>query len=82
MSGESKCVIAMSRPGLLSRFAGDETDRRYSERARTLRLPFVRLYGVILMVVALAYSIVNPMFLAPTDNAQLAILLGLALLAC
>ena len=75
-------AIAISRPGLFSRFADDETERRYSERARTLRLPFVRLYGVIFMVVALAYSIVNPMFLAPTDNAQLAILLGFALLAC
>lgn len=72
----------MSRPGLFSRFADDETERRYCERARTLRLPFVRLYGVIFMVVALAYSIFNPMFLAPTDNAQLAILLGLALLVC
>ncbi|GEO01391.1 hypothetical protein NSE01_32230 [Novosphingobium sediminis] len=82
MGDESKSAIAMSRPGLFSRFADDATERRYSERARTLRLPFVRLYGVIFMVVALAYSIVNPMFLAPTDNAQLAILLGLALLAC
>lgn len=82
MSVASKSAIAMSRPGLFSRFADDETERRYSERARTLRLPFVRLYGVIFMVVALAYSIVNPMFLAPTDNAQLAILLGFALLAC
>ncbi len=82
MGHESKSAIAMSRPGLFSRFADDVTERRYSERARTLRLPFVRLYGVIFMVVALAYSIVNPMFLAPTDNAQLAILLGLALLAC
>jgi class 3 adenylate cyclase len=74
--------IEMSRPGLFSRFADNETEARYSLRARTLRRPFVRLYGVIFMVVALAYSIVNPMFLAPTDNAQLAILLGLALLAC
>ena len=47
-------AIAISRPGLFSRFADDETERRYSERARTLRLPFVRLYGVIFMVVALA----------------------------
>ncbi|WP_421854719.1 adenylate/guanylate cyclase domain-containing protein [Novosphingobium sp.] len=82
MSVEAKSAIAMSRPGLFSRFADDETERRYSERARTLRLPFVRLYGVIFMVVALAYSIVNPMFLAPTDNAQLAIFLGFALLVC
>jgi class 3 adenylate cyclase len=75
-------AIDMSRPGLFSRFADSETEKRYSLRARTLRLPFVRLYGVIFMVVALAYSIVNPMFLAPADNADLAILLGLALLAC
>jgi len=75
-------AIEMSRPGLFSRFADDETERRYSLRARTLRRPFVRLYGVIFMVVALAYSIIDPMFLAPTDNAQLAIFLGLALLAC
>lgn len=82
MADESRSAIAMSRPGLFSRFADDETERRYSERARTLRLPFVRVYGVIFMVVALSYSIINPMFLAPTDNAQLAILLGLALLVC
>lgn len=82
MPDQKGSAIAMSRPGLFSRFADDETERRYSERARTLRLPFVRLYGVIFMVIALAYSIINPIFLAPTDNAQLAILLGLALLAC
>lgn len=72
----------MSEPGLFSSFADDKTETRYSLRARTLRRPFVRLYGVIFMVVALTYSIINPMFLAPTDNAQLAILLGLSLLTC
>lgn len=82
MPDQKGSAIAMSRPGLFSRFADDETERRYSERARTLRLPFVRLYGVIFMVIALAYSIINPMFLAPTDNAQLAILLGITLLVC
>lgn len=75
-------AIDMSQPGLFSRFADDATEARYALRARTLRRPFVRLYGVIFMVVALAYSIINPMFMAATDNAQLAILLGLALLAC
>lgn len=82
MPDDKGSAMAMSRPGLFSRFADDQTERRYSERARTLRLPFVRLYGVIFMVIALAYSIINPMFLAPVDNAQLAILLGIALLAC
>ena len=75
-------AIAISRPGLFSRFADDETERRYSERARTLRLPFVRLYGVIFMIVALAYTIIDPIFLTSTDNAALAIFLGLALLVC
>lgn len=82
MGQASSSAIAISRPGLFSRFADDETEHRYIERARTLRLPFVRLYGVIFMVVALAYSIVNPMYLRPEDNAQLAILLGFALLTC
>jgi len=75
-------AITMSQPGVFSRFADDNTERRYSERARTLRLPFVRLYGVIFMVIALAYSIVNPMFLTSAENAQLAIFLGLSLVVC
>jgi class 3 adenylate cyclase len=75
-------AIDMSRPGLFSRFADDETEARYSRRARTLRLPFVRLYGVIFMIVALAYTIIDPIFLAPADNAELAIFLGVALLVC
>jgi len=82
MGNARMSAIEISRPGLFSRFADDATELRYSLRARTLRRPFVRLYGVIFMIMALAYSIINPMFLAPTDNAQLAILLGLALLAC
>lgn len=79
---ERGSAIAMSQPGLFSRFADDETESRYTVRARTLRLPFVRLYGVIFMVIALGYSIVNPMFMASADNAELAIMLGLALLTC
>jgi len=81
-SSEKDSAIAMSQPGLFSRFADRETERRYSERARTLRLPFVRLYGVIFMVVALTYSIINPIFLPSIENAQLAILLGVALIVC
>jgi uncharacterized surface protein with fasciclin (FAS1) repeats len=78
----SMFAIDLMRPGVFSRFADDETEARYSRRARTLRLPFVRLYGVIFMIVALAYTIINPMFLASADNAELAIFLGLALLVC
>ena len=82
MGEVAKGAITMSQPGVFSRFADDQTERRYSERARTLRLPFVRLYGVIFMVIALAYSIVNPMFLTSAENAQLAIFLGLSLVVC
>lgn len=75
-------AIEMMKPGLFSRFADSETEQRYSQRARTLRLPFVRLYGVIFMVVVLAYTIINPVFLSAVDNSELAIFLGLALFVC
>lgn len=70
------------QPGVFSRFADDGTEARYNETARTLRVPFVRLYCVLFMVVALAYSAVNPAFVSPTENAHLALLLGLTLLGC
>ena len=41
------------QPGVFSRFADDETEARYNETARILRLPFVRLYCVIFIVAAL-----------------------------
>jgi class 3 adenylate cyclase len=65
---------------VFSRFADDATEARYHEKARTLRLPFVRLYGVIFMLVALAYTIVNPLFAEPEESARLALLLGVTLL--
>jgi class 3 adenylate cyclase len=68
------------RPGVFSRFGDTATEARYHEKARTLRLPFVRLYGVIFMLVALAYSIINPLFVEPEEAARLALLLGITLL--
>lgn len=64
------------QPGVFSRFADDETEARYNETARILRLPFVRLYCVIFIVAALAYSVVNPIMVSPEQNTQLALLLG------
>ena len=68
------------QPGVFSRFADDGTEARYTETARTLRLPFVRLYCVVFMAVALAYSVVNPMLVSPAENTRLAVLLGGVLL--
>lgn len=62
------------------RFADPATETRFQQTARGLRLPFVRLYGVLFMLVALAYSIVNPLFVDPVRNSQLAMLLGFVLL--
>lgn len=72
----------MEQPGVFSSFGDRATEARYNETARTLRTPFVRIYGAIFMVVALAYSIVNPVYLPSGENAVLAVLLGSALLVC
>lgn len=66
----------------IGRFDDPAVERRYQETARWYRLPFVRLYGVMLMVVGLAYTIVNPLFVSPDDMAKLAILFGFMLLTC
>lgn len=58
------------------RFADPTVEARFQETARTLRLPFVRIYGVLFMLVALAYSIANPLFVSPADTAKLAVLFG------
>ncbi len=62
------------------RFDDAATETRYQLAARRYRLPFVRVYGVLFMLVALAYSIANPLLLEPGANARTAVLLGLALL--
>ena len=64
------------QPGVFSVFADEATEARYSETARALRLPFVRMYCVIFVVVALAYSIVDPMLVTPGENMRLAAYLG------
>lgn len=64
------------QPGVFSRFKDSETEARYNETARVLRLPFVRLYCVIFIIAALAYSIVNPIMVSPAQNTKLALLLG------
>ena len=63
-----------------SRFADPAVEARFQRTARTLRLPFVRVYGVLFMLVALAYTIANPLFVHPYDTARLAILFGCTLL--
>ena len=68
------------QPGVFSRFASDGTEARYNETARRLRLPFVRLYCTIFMVAVLSYLIVNPNLVSQTQNARLAVYLGLGLL--
>ncbi|HMO74240.1 MAG TPA: adenylate/guanylate cyclase domain-containing protein [Sphingopyxis sp.] len=62
------------------KFADPAVEARFHETARRLRLPFVRVYGVLFMLVALAYSIANPLFLHAHDSARVAVLLGAALL--
>lgn len=61
-------------------FSDPAVEARFQEAARTLRLPFVRIYGVLFMLVSLAYSIANPMLINAADTAQLAILDSFVLL--
>jgi class 3 adenylate cyclase len=72
-------VAQQKQPGVFSRFA-DATEARYTVSARTLRLPFVRLYGMIFMLAALAYLIANPNLVSQAENARLAVYLGVSLL--
>jgi len=68
------------KPTQQGQFADPEVEARFQRTARTLRLPFVRVYGVLFMAVALAYSIVDPFFIGGAENAELAVLLGVTLL--
>jgi adenylate cyclase len=72
-------VPQQKQPGVFFRFANDETEARYGITARTLRLPFVRLYCTIFMAAALAYLIANPNLVSLAENARLAVYLGLSL---
>lgn len=85
LAGEAEMPIDPSkqdilRPGVFSRFADDATEAHYQEKARTLRVPFVRLYGVLFMLVTLGYTLIDPLFLVPEESGRLAVLLGVALL--
>ncbi|QOV93249.1 adenylate/guanylate cyclase domain-containing protein [Novosphingobium sp. ES2-1] len=70
----------MEQPGVFSTFHDAATEARYNETARTLRTPFVRLYAVLFMAVMLAYSVINPLYLDPVENARLAFWLGIGLM--
>lgn len=61
-------------------FADPTVEARFQEAARTLRLPFVRVYGVLFMLVALAYTIANPLFVSHEDTATLAVYFGCMLI--
>ncbi len=73
-------MAQQKQPGVFSRFANDATEARYNVTARTLRLPFVRLYCTIFMLAALAYLIANPNLVTQAENARLAVYLGVSLL--
>jgi class 3 adenylate cyclase len=61
-------------------FADRAVEARFQETARSLRLPFVRIYGVLFMLVALAYTIANPLFVSHEDTATLAVYFGCMLI--
>lgn len=62
------------------RFADPAVEERFQQVGRRYRVPFVRVYGVLFMLIALAYSVSNPLLLAPAANARVAVWLGLTLL--
>ena len=61
-------------------FADRAVEARFQETARCLRLPFVRIYGVLFMLVALAYTIANPLFVSQEDIVTLAVYFGAMLI--
>src|SRR3989344_6288532 len=61
-------------------FADPAVEARFQETARILRLPFVRIYGVLFMLVAPAYTIANPLFVSHEDTATLAVYFGCMLI--
>lgn len=59
------------------KFVDPEVEARFQAAGRRYRVPFVRGYGVLLMVVALAYSVADPLLLDHVANARVAVWLGL-----
>ena len=62
------------------RFADIAVETRFQETARRMRLPFVRLYGVLFMLVTLGYSVLVPIYLPGIESGYLAALFGATLL--
>lgn len=60
-------------------FADPATEARYQTSARTLRLPFVRLYIGVLALVIVAYAIVDPVFVTMDRASMLSVAYGGAL---
>lgn len=67
---------------LFGQFADPAVEARFQETARSLRLPFVRIYGVLFMLVALTYTIANPLFVSHEDVVTLALYFGAMLILC
>ncbi|MEL1250554.1 adenylate/guanylate cyclase domain-containing protein [Aurantiacibacter gilvus] len=66
------------QPGVFSHFADPATEARYIEASRALRTPFVRLYCIIFLAVALAYSLTNSVLVQPGQGPELPMLVGLS----
>lgn len=66
------------QPGVFSHFADPATEARYIEASRALRTPFVRLYCIIFLAVALAYSLTNSVLVQPGQGPELALLVGMS----
>jgi class 3 adenylate cyclase len=63
------------------RFADPAVEARFQQAGRRYRVPFVRVYGVLFMLIALAYTVANPLLLDHAANAHVAVWLGLTVLA-
>lgn len=61
-------------------FADPAIEARFQHTARTMRLPFVRLYSGILALVIVAYAIVDPLFLIEGRASQLSMAYGATLI--
>lgn len=65
------------QPTHRGKFVDPKVEARFQQAGRRYRVPFVRGYGVLLMVVALAYSVADPLLLDHVANARVAVWLGL-----
>jgi adenylate cyclase len=65
---------------LAAPFADPEVEARYQRSARTLRLPFVRLYIGLLAMVVVAYAIIDPLFISTARASALSVAYTAALI--